>query len=224
MRLDLGTAVCCSDGDLGELADIVIDPTTRRVTHLVVEPKHEYFTPRLVPVELVGSAEATPIELTCSLEEAGKLEHAEEISYLRLGEFPVDDPKYDVQVTEMLALPYYEGLDMPSAGVTTYGQGVDVRYQRVPKGEVEIRRKSPVISSDGRGLGHVDGLVVEGGEVTHVVLEHGHLWGKREVAVPIGAVDHVDEEGVVLSISKDDVAKLDPVRVHRWQHGTSPRA
>ena len=139
MRLDLGTEVRCSDGDLGELADIVIDPTTRRVTHLVVEPKHEYFTPRLVPVDLVGSADATPIVLTCSIEEAGKLEHAEEIAYLRLGEFPVDDPRYDVQVTEMLALPYYEGLDMPTAGVTRYGQGVDVRYQRVPKGEIEIR-------------------------------------------------------------------------------------
>ena len=224
MRLDLGAEVRCSDGDLGELADIVIDPTTRRVTHLVVEPKHEYFTPRLVPVELVGSADTLPIVLTCSLEEAGKLEHAEEIAYLRLGEFPVEDPRYDVQVTEMLALPYYEGLDMPTAGVTTYGQGVDVRYERVPKGELEIRRKSPVIASDGHRLGHVDGLVVSEGAVTHVVLEHGHLWGKREVVVPIGAVDSVDEEGVKLSIAKDDVEKLDQVRVHRWQHGTSPRA
>jgi hypothetical protein len=224
MRLDLGTEVRCSDGDLGELADIVIDPTTRRVTHIVVEPKHEYFTPRLVPVELVGSGDAIPIVLTCSLKEAGNLEHAEEIAYLRLGEFPVEDPRYDVQVTEMLALPYYEGLDMPTAGVTTYGQGVDVRYERVPKGELEIRRKSPVTSADGHGLGHVDGLLVDGGEVTHVVLEHGHLWGKREVVVPIGAVDRVDEEGVTLAIAKADVEQLHPVRVNRWQRGTSPRA
>jgi sporulation protein YlmC with PRC-barrel domain len=223
MRLDLGTEVRCSDAELGELADIVIDPTTRQVTHLVVDPKHQYFTPRLVPIELVRSTEDVPIVLDCTLADVGELEHAEEIAYLRLGEFPVDDPRYDVQVTEMLALPYYEGLDMPSAGVTTYGDGVDVRYQRVPKGEVEIRRKSPVLSSDGHRLGHVDGLVVEDGEVAHVVLEHGHLWGKREIAVPIGAVDRVDEEGVTLSISKDDVEHLDPVRLRRWQHGTSRR-
>jgi sporulation protein YlmC with PRC-barrel domain len=224
MRLDLGTEIQCADGDLGELSDIVVDPTTRRVTHLVVEPKHGYFTPRLVPVELVGSGDAVPIELTCTVKEAGELEHAEEIAYLRLGEFPVDDPKYDVQVTEMLALPYYEGLDMPSAGVTSYGRGVDVRYERVPKGEVEIRRKSPVIASDGHRLGHVDGLVVDDGAVTHVVLEAGHLWGKREITVPIGAVERVDEEGVTLTIAKDDVEKLDTVRLHRWPHGTSPRA
>lgn len=224
MRLDLGTAMCCSDGDLGELADIVVDPTTRRVTHLVVDPKHELFTPRLVPVEMVRSTDEVPIVITCTLAEAASLEHAEEIDYLRLGEFPVDDPNYDVQVSEMLALPYYEGLDMPSSGVLTYGQGVDVRYQRVPKGEVEIRRKSAVISSDGHRLGHVDGLIVEEGAVTHVVLEHGHLWGKREIAVPIGAVDRVDEEGVMLNMAKDDVENLHPVRVNRWQHGTSPHA
>ena len=38
MRLDLGSAVHSADGVYGELADVVIDPLTRRVTHLVVEP------------------------------------------------------------------------------------------------------------------------------------------------------------------------------------------
>jgi sporulation protein YlmC with PRC-barrel domain len=216
MRLDLGTKVRCADGDLGELADIVIDPTTRQVTHVVVEPHHELYTSRLVPISLVQAGDAEPIVLQCTIEEAAKLEHAEELAYLRLGEFPVDDPKYDVQVTEMLALPYYQGLDMPTAGVLTYDRGVDVRYERVPKGEVEIRRHSPVTSSDGHHLGEVDGLVVDEGHVAAVVLEQGHLWGKREVTIPIGAVDRVDAGGVSLTITKEAVEALEPVRVNRW--------
>jgi sporulation protein YlmC with PRC-barrel domain len=216
MRLDLGTKVQCSDGDLGELADIVIDPTTRRLTHVVVEPHHQMYTSRLVPIELVRAGEAEPIVLECTLDDVSKLEHAEEVAYLRLGEFPVEDPKWDVQVTEMLALPYYQGLDMPSSGVLTYDRGVDVRYDRVPKGEIEIRRRSPVMSSDDHALGHVDGLVVDEGQVVAVVLEHGHLWGKREITIPIGAVDHVDADGVSLTITKDQVEALAPVRVHRW--------
>jgi len=36
--LHLGTSVACSDGALGELAELVIHPDTRRVTHLVVAP------------------------------------------------------------------------------------------------------------------------------------------------------------------------------------------
>ena len=140
--------------------------------------------------------------LDCSLEEAADLEHAEEMAYLRLGEFPVEDPRYDVTVTEMLALPYYQGIDMPSAGLYDYAQGVQVRYDRVPKGEVEVQRSSPVRSSDDHHVGHVEGLVVDDEQhVTHVVLEHGHLWGKRDVSIPIGAVDRVEARAVILSRS-----------------------
>jgi hypothetical protein len=224
MRLDLGTSVRCADGEFGKLADVVVDPAVRRLTHLVVEEEDGHGRRRLVPVTLAGGGEESGIRLACSLAEARELPAVDMLDYLQIGEHPVEDPDWEVGISEMLALPYYQPMDYPGMGLPDYQQGVTVRYDRVPKGEVEIRRKSPVISSDGRGLGHVDGLVVEGGEVTHVVLEHGHLWGKREVAVPIGAVDHVDEEGVVLSITRDDVAKLDRVRVHRWQHGTAPRA
>ncbi len=221
MRLDLGTPVSCSDSPLGELADIVIDPTTRQITHLVVEPKHGLYMRRLVPIGLVRAGDGEPLVLDCSIDDAAGLEHAEEMAYLRLGEFPVEDPRYDVTVSEMLALPYYQGIDMPSAGLYGYEQGVEVRYERVPKGEVEVRRSSPVRSSDDHHLGHVEGLIVDDEQhITHFVLEHGHLWGKRDVTIPIGAVDRVDAEAVVLALTKDEVGALGEVRVNRWRSHT----
>ena len=42
MRLELGAPVRCTDEELGELADLVIDPVMKRVTHLVVNPRHEH--------------------------------------------------------------------------------------------------------------------------------------------------------------------------------------
>ena len=156
--------------------------------------------------------------LDCTLDEAGDLEHAEEMAYLRLGEFPVEDPRWDVTVTEMLALPYYQGLDMPSAGLYNYEQGVEVRYERVPKGEVEVRRSSAVATSDDHHVGHVEGLVVDDEQhITHLVLEHGHLWGKRDVTIPIGAVDRVEADTVILALTKDEVGELGEVRVNRWR-------
>ncbi len=221
MRLDLGTPVDCSDSPLGELADIVIDPTTRQITHLVVEPKHGLYMRRLVPIGLVRAGDGEPLVLDCSIDDAAGLEHAEEMAYLRLGEFPVEDPRYDVTVSEMLALPYYQGIDMPSAGLYGYEQGVEVRYERVPKGEVEVRRSSPVRSSDDHHLGHVEGLIVDDEQhITHFVLEHGHLWGKRDVTIPIGAVDRVESEAVVLALTKDEVGALGEVRVNRWRSHT----
>ena len=186
-----------------------------------------------MPIGLVRAGEGERLVLDCSIEDAAELEHAEEMAYLRLGEFPVEDPRYDVTVSEMLALPYYQGIDMPSAGLYGYEQGVEVRYQRVPKGEVEVRRASPVRSSDDHHLGHVEGLIVDDEQhITHFVLEHGHLWGKRDVTIPIGAVDRVDAEAVVLALTKDEVGGArrgprEPLAIaHRLTRGrerTGPR-
>jgi len=48
--------------------------------------------------------------------------------------------------------------------------------------------------------------------VTHVLLQEGHLWGRKEVSIPISAVTRVDD-GIWLSISKQDVADLPPVDI-----------
>jgi hypothetical protein len=85
-------------------------------------------------------------------------------------------------------------------------------YDRVPKHEVELRRASSVRSADGYELGEVDGFVVDGDDgITHLVLEHGHLWGRREVTIPIGAVSRVETDAVTLGLTRDEVGALPEV-------------
>ena len=221
MRLDLGSPVRCADEAFGELADVVIDPTTRRVTHLVVQPDRPSEPARLVPVERARGGEEAEgtIVLDATVAEISRLESVRESAYLRLGEFPVEDPRWEIGVEEMLALPYYQDLDGIGAEPLSYDDHVVWQYDRIPKGEVEMRRASPVTSSDGHHLGHVDGFVVDGEDhIGHLVLEHGHLWGKREVVIPIGAVASVETDSVVLSLTKDAVGALESRRVHRWRH------
>jgi uncharacterized protein YrrD len=216
MRLDLGCPVRCSDGEFGELADVVVDPTTRRVTHLVVAPHHRHDLARLVPIERARSGDEPDgvITLDGTVAEANALEPVQNVAYLSLGQFTVEDPDWDVGVEEPLALPYYEGIEGP---VLEPDPNVLVAYDRVPKGEVEIRRSSPVTSKDDHHLGHVDGFVVEGAEhISHLVLERGHLWGRREVLIPIGAVDRVENDAVMLRLTKDEVGDLPSRRLHRW--------
>jgi sporulation protein YlmC with PRC-barrel domain len=221
VRLDLGSPVRCTDDAFGELTDVVIDPTTRRVTHLVVQPSRPSEPARLVPVERARSDERADgtIMLDGSVAEIGQLERVREAAYLRLGEFPVADPDWEVGVQEMLALPYYQGLDGVGAEPIAYDDHVMWNYDRIPKGDIEIRRASPVTSSDGHHLGHVDGFLIDSEDhIGHLVLEHGHLWGKREVVIPIGAVASVETDAVVLTLSKDEVGALESHRVHRWRN------
>ncbi len=215
MRLELRQPVRCTDDALGELADVVIDPATRRVTHLVVQPSSGDEPPRLVPVELAAGEDGSDgIELRCSLAEVERFPPARETAFLRLGEAPVEDPEWDIGLEDVLAMPYYP-LDGPAdpAGYAA------VAYDRIPKGEVEIQRASAVLSADEHHLGHVDGFVIEGDTqaITHVVLERGHLWGRRDVTIPIGAVASVEIDVVRLTLSRDEVGELPAVRVRR--HG-----
>jgi uncharacterized protein YrrD len=88
-----------------------------------------------------------------------------------------------------------------------------VTQDRVPEGETQVRRGDRVQATDGE-IGRVHGLVVEPKDhrVTHILLERGHLWGQREVAIPVSAVASVDG-GVVLTLTKDQVRDLPPVAV-----------
>jgi sporulation protein YlmC with PRC-barrel domain len=213
MRLELGNPIVCTDGAVGELADVVVDPVRRRVTHLVVQPHGNLGPARLVPADL-ATGDRGQISLRCTRAEVDGFPTVRESAYLRIGELPRDDPDWDVGVEDVLAMPYYTTPDMgmyPSAD-----EPYIMTYDRVPKGEAEIRRASAVVSADDHQLGTVEALVVDGDEITHLVLERGHLWGRRDVTIPIGAVAQVESDTVTLRISKDDVGELPSVRVHRW--------
>jgi hypothetical protein len=46
--------------------------------------------------------------------------------------------------------------------------------------------------------------------VTHVLLQEGHFWGHKEVAIPVTAVTGVDL-GVRVNLTKEQVGELPPV-------------
>ena len=105
---------------------------------------------------------------------------------------------------------------MDTFGAVDVDPHVMLSYDRIPMGEVEIRRASSVTSADGHHVGHVDGFVLDGEQqISHFVLEHGHLWGRREVVIPAVAIARVETDAVVLSLSKDEVGALPSARVHR---------
>lgn len=218
----IGSETSCSDGACGQLRRVVVDPVGRVLTHLVVEPRHERATGRLVPVGLVESA-AQEIRLRCTRAEFEALDYAEETQFL-----PGASGQWGYDQDHMRSWPHYGlGPDMTAGasgtagnGMIGLGMGADVAPRelvrdRVPAGEVQVRRGEHVHAADGT-IGRVRGLVVDPADhhVTHVLLEEGHLWGRKQVAIPIGAVQSV-EHGVRLGLTKDEVRDLPPVAVNQ---------
>jgi sporulation protein YlmC with PRC-barrel domain len=208
MRLELGTPVHCTDEQLGALADVVIDPVSKRLTHLVVSIHGRPGPARLVPMDMVSTDPEERLCVGCTVGEAARLEAVQDFAYLRMGDFPVSDPKWDVGVENVLAMPYYPMSDM-TGNALAYDDHVSVSFDRVPKGEVEIRRTSTVMGSDGKRIGHVEGFVLADDEhITHILVEHRHLLRRRRTMIPIGAVEKVETDSVTVRLTSADVTSL----------------
>lgn len=206
MLLRLGTAISCSDGAVGELADFVIMPGNQRVTHLVVAPHNRHDQARLVPIELAAAgAGGDDVRLGCTIADVHDLPEVQEYAYVRIDEDPPLDDDGAVGIHEVITTP------APDYGTfetipLEYDANVSVIYDRIPRGEVEVQRGSEVRDAGGARIGRLDGLGVgEDGAITQVMLERGHLWGRRRLIIPAGAVAHFDMDGVTLSISKSEV-------------------
>ena len=193
MRLDLGSNVHCTDAAFGELADVIVDPISRRVTHLVVEPHGDHERARLVPIDRARPAD-DGLALDYSVAEVEALEPLHESAYVRAGELVVADPDWDIGTAGRARPTGLSGTRWHGDRRSIPTRIVMVSYDRIPKHEVEIRRSSAVFSTDGHHLGHVEGFLVGSGETADIVLERGHLWGRREIVIPAAAVERVQND------------------------------
>ena len=203
----IGSDVGCCDGSGGRLTRVVLNPITRQVTHLVLAPADHSSPSRLVPIDLVdATAPDAKIALSCSRAELAGLEVAEETKFLTGAEAETGYPAGQVYMW-----PYFP-LDVTAGTTGMAAIPGPVTYDKVPVGDVDVRRGEQVQATDG-DIGHVQGLVVDPRDhrVTHVLLEEGHLWGRRQVAIPISAIDSVDD-GIHLTLSKDQVRQLPEVK------------
>jgi hypothetical protein len=204
----IGAKASCSDGVCGEVSRLVMDPVALTVTHLVIEPKHRREPGRLVPVHLVDTTTGQ-IRLRCTTAEFGKLELAEETDL-------AEGLDYGGGYGQAEAVQGYGG--MGGGGATGMGIGMGVGHSTpvvvhdvVPLGETDVQRGERVHAVDGE-IGKVQGFLCDPSDnhVTHVLLQEGHLWGRKEVSIPISAVIGVDA-GIRLNITKKQVEDLPPV-------------
>jgi uncharacterized protein YrrD len=192
-QFTIGAEANCSDGECGEVRRFIIDPATETVTHLVIEPKHGHEPGRLVPLDLIDSTTGA-IRLRCTIAEFGNLERADETDMVEGADLGIGMPGGPPM-----------GIPHPTQVVFT-----DV----VPSGEIEVAPGDPVHATDGE-IGQVRGFLVDPSDhrMTHVLLREGHLWGRKEVAIPVSAVTGV-QNGIRLNITKQQVENLPPASTH----------
>ena len=207
MEIPLNAQVECSDGVCGRSEFILINPVSKEVSHLVVKENNNDHKDRIVPVEKISGTIADTIQLTCS-----KADIADMDPFIVTRFIKERGPStyYSFAGSYGAGTVYY--LPYTSVGTITH----EVEGQEIPKGEMPIYRGTSVEATDGP-VGKVDEFIVDPDDchITHLVMREGHLWGKKDVVIPISAIDKIYEDIVFLNLSKEQIEALPAIPVHR---------
>jgi hypothetical protein len=200
MTMDVATGVNveCADGACGRSQYVILDPANAAVTHVVVGETDISAKPRLVPITYVTGASSDIIRLKCSRAELQTLPLFSE---------------YETNIQDGRYLAYLPS-EFWMGPLMSYWPAVRPPERRyVPKGELPIRRGAQVEASNGH-IGSVDEFLVEpgSGQITHLVLREGHLWGRRDVLIPAAEIDRIEQDTVYLRINKERAGALPPFR------------
>lgn len=198
--IPMDAEVHCSDGPCGRSTGLIINPADQEITHIVVKTTGRSHAERLIPIDWVVKTSHATIYLCCTQHEL-----AEEDLFVEEDFVPVEIPRY--VGSAYVAYPF----------ITNEVMNVRVKHEHVPPGEVAVRRGAHVVATDGP-VGRVDGFLIDPStdRVTHLVLREGHLWGARDVSIPVSAIDHLEEEKVYLNLDKHSIGALSvaPMQPH----------
>jgi hypothetical protein len=204
MDIPLNATVQCVDEECGRSTFLIINPVSREVTHLVVKEKGLTGTEHVIPVEWVTETTHNTIRLRCDREQFEETDPFIETHYIR-------EPLPDF---EHMAGGYF----LQPYNVPQVVTNVRVQERRVPPGELLVKRGTRVEATDGH-VGQVDEFLVdpEDCHITHLVLHEGHLWGQKDVTIPVSEIDRVDEDKVFLKLDKKSIEALPSIPMrHGW--------
>ena len=208
MEIPLNAEVECTDGVYGRTEYVLVNPVVDKVTHLVVKGDASPHLEYIVPVDWVTETLANTIRLHCSKTELEKMDPFIKTKFI---EESLSEVYYQYGNTPGMGSYYYLPYVTPEVTVP-----MPVEAQQIPPGELTVRRGTRIEATDG-SVGHVDEFVVnpENGHITHLVMREGHLWGQKDVIIPVSAMGDVLGDIVFLKLDKQQIESLPSFPLHR---------
>jgi len=190
-ELSLGMSVSCSDGEVGRLERIVVDPDTREPAYLVVRRGRVSQRDTVVPVSLVTEITSEGIVLGIGSEAFKTF------------------PDYEITVEKYLPEEYDYVSRWPEipplwkAGVQNDGM-VKVRERTVSEHTADISRGMKVFDDAGVAVGEIEGVIADPDtrQASHLVLARGLPAARERRLVPVDLVDFALRSHVYLRISE----------------------
>ena len=202
MDISINAKVYCQDKLYGHTQAVLLNPDHDVITHLVVKEGKRRHTERLVPIDMIDAS------LTDSI-------------YLKLNEQMLQSlpPFFDVEYVQTNLPRYIQISGMPDIEsiVLQERRFIEEKIYHIPTNEVAVNRGTLVYSADENVIGSVDEFLVDqdGGRVTNLVLREGHIFGQKDVFIPITEIETIQESGLFLRLNKRNVEKLPAIPIRR---------
>jgi uncharacterized protein YrrD len=216
MQIETGANVYTSSGEkLGHVDRMVIDPHTKKVTHLVVRKGFLLKTDKVLPMDWVAAANGDRVALTLDATGLDSLPNFEEKHYVRADEaVSVAETAGGSPALQSGAAPtvvWYPPVMgvSPGTGVTAVPVPPKVRYvktveENIPENTVALKEGAKVLSADGEHVGSVERLIVNSDtkDVTHLLVKEGVLFTKHKT-VPSDWIGETYEDEVHLVVDSN---------------------
>ena len=199
MDIPIEADVNCADGPGGRSTYVVISPLTQQLTHVVVKEHRYPYAQRLVSVDDVLDSTPTSIQLRCTCDALSKLQRFIESEYLE------GIVSFRGCAREAHVLWPYTASELTLA-----------EHKQAPPSELALHRGTAIYGTDGR-VGKVDEFVIEPEtkQITYMVLAEGHVWGQKDVTIPVSEIEHIEDEAIYLKLDKLAIGQLPPLTMRR---------
>jgi sporulation protein YlmC with PRC-barrel domain len=208
MDISINAKVFCTDGECGHLTCVLINPANKKITHVIVKERGMLGQERMVSVEDIVDSLPEKLTLRLDKESFRRLENFTSIKYVS-GEDPFGAYLPEHYYLHPFVMPAYDS----EYDYNTYYKQVE----NIPAGELAIYQGAEVFATDGR-IGKVDEFLVspKDNKITHLVLREGHIWDQKHVTIPLSAIDHINIDGVHLTLTKDAISRLPAIPFRRF--------
>ncbi len=198
MDIPIHAPVQCADGPHGHVDRIIVDPTTQKITHVVVREGGIMGEAFMIPADDI--TESAPGFVRTHLLRK------------QLEAMPVFVDKRYRTMAPLLSTGF---VLYPIGGVMYWpfypinAKDFVMIESTIPKGELALSQHDKVEATDGQ-VGVIDEFLVDPRDdaITHLVLREGHLWGQKYVTIPVSQIAHIVEGSVRLKLTKQQIAAL----------------
>lgn len=227
IKLTKNMSVYASDDEkIGAVKHVVVDPSTSKITHLVIEQGFIFTTDKVLPIELISKQVDEALYVDRSSDSLNLREYEQTFYVSQYESDYVDETieenenKVEVESNPAVipqSVYYYpptpnRGLGMHYWGVPG-GLATDpvqtVNLKNIPYESVVIEEGENVYSKDGDHVGDVHSVHIdsETNRVTHFVISQGLVF-KDYKLIPRFWISEVNDDGIIVGVETDQLKKL----------------